>query len=521
MPTISALCQAGELEAAYRQAKAAFDEQPADSYAQADMHLAVLTCLKKYVAQADAIATARWVRKLAALNLPANAGRDEQVCWEIRKILATLAKRQYPPYAEVSELLRALTTMPLAPVASVGRSVLFQAALKFKEHLPGKWWDWWNFELFRPEDYVQENFTPPGADKAIRLPALAESAYGAYAKNLEKQLTIFFGDKEAAKAEAIALLPRLEELSGQYPSYGWIGLRRAKLLLALGDPAAALPTLLPLVRQKNREYWAWQLLGEALLLNDLPAALACYYRAVQCPTDEMYLGRLRETLANLLHQAGYLAAAQQQLRLLAKAKQAEGKQPGNAAQVLMRQPWFATEHGSDSPVNTTLLATAEAAAYGDLPWRPVVLQELIAATTEKPARARLLQGGRSARSLTVRVNKYPWLAKTELGTPMQVRCEPVNGFEQVVQLAARPEGALWDTRPALRPQSSLTTMRDFDGILRVQDAGFGFVNDIFVPARLIAKHHWTAGQRLQGTAISQFDQKKGKDGWVIDKIMAN
>jgi hypothetical protein len=520
MHTIAALCQAGELETAYLQAKAALDEQPDDSYAQGNMHLAVLTCLKKYVNQADATATARWVRKLAALNLPAHAGRDDQLYWEIRKILATLAKRQYPPYAEVADLLRTLTTLPLAPVASVGRSVLFQAALKFKEHLPAQWWNWWNFAFLRPEDYVQDSFTPAGADKAIRLPALAETAYGAYAKSLEKQLTVFFGDKEAAKAEALALLPRLEELSGQYPNFGWIGFRRAKLLLALGDPSAALPTLLPIVRQKNRDYWAWQLLAEALLSTDPPAALACYYRAVQCPADEMYLGRLRETLANLLYQTGYLRAAQQQLHLLAKAKQAEGKQPGNAALLLMRQPWFATEHAPDTTGHTALLATAEAAAYGDLPWRPVVFQELIAATAEKPARVRLLPAGRSARALTVRLNKYPWLAKAALGTPLQVRCEQVNGFEQVMQLAARSDGTPWDTRPASRPEPSPTTTREFDGVLRIQAAGFGFVTDIFVPARLISQNSWTAGQRLLGTAISQFDRKKGKDGWVLQQASA-
>ena len=146
---------------------------------------------------------------------------------------------------------------------------------------------------------------------------------------------------------------------------------------------------------------------------------------------------------------------------------------------------------------------------------------MIAATAEKPARVRLLPGGRNARALTVRLKKYPWLAKAELGTPLQVRCEPVNGFEQVVQLVGRPAGAPWDTRPTPRPEPGPSTTRDFDGILRVQDRGFGFVNDVFVPARLISQNNWTAGQRLQGTAISHFDQTKGKEGWVLDKVLPN
>lgn len=531
--TITALCQAGELAAAYQQAKAALAERPDSAFAQADMHLVALTCIKKAVGQTDVIGTTRWLQKLAALNLPAQASRDEQLCWEMRKILATLAKRQYPPYAEIAELLRALPALSLAPVASLGRSLLLQTALKFKEQLPAEWWAWWNFELLRPEDYVKELFTPADTGKPMRLPALAETAYGAYAKSLIKRLTPtdkmtgVFGQSIQAqlqadtRLEAQALLPRLEELSTSHADYSWLGYYRAKLLVALGDIVAALPTLLPLVRQKSGEYWAWQLLAETLRSTDSAAALACYYRATQCSSEEMYLGRVRETLAGLLHGAGHFGLAQEQLRRLTQAKQAEGKQPPYTAKQLMGQPWFAEVYPVDKALPAALLAGAETAAYGDLPWQPVVLQEMIAATAEKPARVRLLPGGRNARALTVRLKKYPWLAKAELGTPLQVRCEPVNGFEQVVQLAARPAGAPWDTRPAPRPETGPTTTRDFDGILRVQDKGFGFVNDIFVPARLISQNNWTAGQRLQGTAISQFDQTKGKEGWVLDKVLPN
>jgi hypothetical protein len=529
MSTIATLCQAGELEAAYRQAKSALDQHPDSVYAQADMHLAVLACLKKYVAQADAAVTVRWVRKLAALNLPPQAGRDEQLCWEIRKLLATLAKRQYPPHAEVAELLRALTTLNLAPVPSRGRSLLLQTALKFKEQLPAEWWAWWSFELLRPEDYVKELFTPSGTDKAIRLPALAETAYGAYARSLIKRLTPNFVMKgelgqilhnqlhASTRLETQALLPRLEELSTNHTDYGWLGYYRAKLLVALGDTAAALPTLRPLVRQKSGEYWAWQLLAETLRPTDPTAALACYYRATQCHSDEMYLGRLRETLATLLHEAGHLAEAQQQLRLLTQAKEAEGKAPPYAAQQLISQPWFAQVYPIDKRVHFDLLAQADTAAYGDLPWQPVVLQEMIAATTEKPARARLLPAGRSARPLTVKLKKYPWLSKYPPGTPLQVRCEPVNGFPQAVQVAPRPDGQPWDVRPASRPEPVNVATREFDGPLRVQAAGFGFVNGIFVPAHLITKNSWQAGQKLKGIAISQFDNKKGKDGWVAQQ----
>ncbi|WP_046242671.1 hypothetical protein [Hymenobacter terrenus] len=186
----------------------------------------------------------------------------------------------------------------------------------------------------------------------------------------------------------------------------------------------------------------------------------------------------------------------------------------------MNQAWFAETYPADKFFHTKLLADADAAVYGDLPWQPVVLQELLAATAEKPARARLLPSGRTARPLTVRLKKYPWLSQQPLGAPLQARCEPVNGIQQVVQLVPRPEGKPWDTRPAPRPQPVAVVTREFNGLLRIQAAGFGFADNVFIPAQLIGKNGWQTGQRLKGTAVSQFDQKKGKDGWVAERAEA-
>src|SRR5205085_144621 len=73
---------------------------------------------------------------------------------------------------------------------------------------------------------------------------------------------------------------------------------KAKLQLSAGD--AALPTLLPVVRQKSGDFWAWNLLAETLEPTDSPAALACLYRASTCGSEEKFLGKLRLKLARLL-----------------------------------------------------------------------------------------------------------------------------------------------------------------------------------------------------------------------------
>ena len=577
--SVTALCQAGKLETAYQQASAALAERPDSQFAQNDMYAVVLACLKKYVGQADAAATARWVRKLAALHLPAQAWRDEQVCWEIRNLLHALSKRQYPPHAEVAGLLRDLLALPLVPVASVGRSRLLQAALKFKEQLPTEWWTWWNLELLRAEDFEKESFVPTGADKAIRMPALAESAYGAYAKSLLKQLTTRADATIVAEVEA--LLPCLEALANEHPDYSWLGYHRAKLLVALGDTAAAMPTLLRIVRQKSTEYWAWQLLGETLRPTDAPAALACYYRAAQCSTDDIYLGRLRETLADMMHGAGYLGEAQQQLQRFTLAKQAEGKPLPNAARYLANQDWFTQTYVLDKAVTSALLANAEAAAYGDLPWQPVVMQYVGEELNGKPAMVKLLPT--AARPLQVPLKRYKWLERLKPGTPLQIKSEEVAGRLKVIQLQKRPEGQPWDVLPAqiavitgvlpdqsrafftvqpglsgamsladfklqnlhpgdtfqIRLQSrekegvmrhrvlaaerttataAPSVCRDFSGKLRLHEKGFGFADNIFLPAQLITQRGWVEGDEVSGRAVLSHNRLKGKDEWSAAKV---
>ena len=446
--SITTLCQTGNLEAAYRQASASLAERPGSQFAQNDMFMVVLACLKKYGGQANVGSTTRWVRKLAELQLPGVAWRDEQLCWEMHNLLRVLFKRQYPPHAEIAELLLALVGLPLVAVASVGRSRLLQAALKFREQLPAAWWDWWNLELLRPEDFMKESYVPAGTGKAIRLPALAESAYGSYAKGLLKRLTAGASSTPDAVAAAEALLPRMEALAAEHADYSWLGYHRAKLLVALGDTAGALPTLLQIVRQKSTEYWAWQLLGETLRPTDVGAALACYYRAAQCPADEMYLGRLRETLAGMLHAAGHVGEAQQQLRLLAQARQSEGKSLPTTAGQLASQPWFSQAYTLDKAVAAHLLAVAEEAAYGDLPWQSVALQYIGDEQPDKPALIRLLLAGKGARPLSVPLKKYRWLSKLPVGTPLQVKCELVAGRLSVILLQKRPAGTPWDVVPA-------------------------------------------------------------------------
>lgn len=601
MSTVTSLCQSGDLKTAYAQAEAYLNEHLASSFAQADMYLVMREFLKKAVAENDVVAATRCVAKLAALGFPLNGFQSDKLFWELRPLLFTLSKRQPLPGLAVAKLLEALTGVEVAPEASRGRSVLLQMALKFKEFLPVGWWAWWDLDLLMPEDFKTDSFTPAGTSKAVQQPALVETACGACVRQLIKRIeqpagmsafaaSIATTMGTQAREEAAVLLPRLEQLAEAHPEYNWMGFHRAKLLVALGgDLAGALAALLPVVRRKSTEFWSWSLLGETLCPTDKDTALACYYKASTCRSEEMYLGKVRETLANLLREAGHLGEAQLQLRLLVKGKEAEGLRPSYAVSQLITQAWFLADYSGEQRQTVALrqawLENAEQAAYGDLPWQPVVLQFISEETLEKPAMVRLLpaSAGEEVRPLSVPLKKYRWLGKLPAGAPLQVRSESVASRLKVVQVKERAEGKPWDVVPAqiavvsgitadkaraffsIRPglngaiqlaESKLVEVspgdavrvrlqarvkegitrhfvlaaeltvevpdasvcREFKGPLRMHAKGFGFADNIFLPAQLINQRGWQEGETITGRAVLSHNKLKNKDEWSAARI---
>jgi len=529
MPTVTELRKAGQLDEALAQGLAELATKPADVWAKRNLAWVYHDQLK-HLASEDSFGFLHALAAIAKLELgAAEEMLYPNVIWQIVKRLYAMAKASYSiagwvkvrvdaedtwarsilpssdsrarHQTEAHQLLAQMARLPYV-IPSEPHSALLKATLHLKEKacplkllmaMP-------LVDALRPEDYQGEEY------QGKKQMPLAEQAYMALAREL-------LAEASQHQANITTFLPQLDAAIAQYPGYQWLPFFKAKLQLSAGDAAAALPTLLPVVRQKSGDFWAWNLLAETLEPTDSPAALACLYRASTCGSEEKFLGKLRLKLARLLANTQPGEARWQLER--AKATYAAEGWPLKSDTLLLALQLAEHPAAPAEAARREWLALAEQTTYGDLPWQPVVLQEFIEATADKPARARLLPADRVVRPLTVKTKRYPWLRKSALGAPLQVRCETVNGFVQVVQLAPRLEGQLWDVRSAPRLESVPAATREFNGILRVQAAGFGFVDGVFVPVHIINKNGWQTGQRLCGTAVSQFDQKKNKDGWVV------
>ncbi|MCA8831934.1 DUF7017 domain-containing protein [Hymenobacter pini] len=602
MPTVTELRKAGRLDEALTQGLAELAAKPTDVWAKRNMAWVYYEQLK--LAAADTTVSLQpQLQALADLGL----GADEellytQIIWQVVKRIYALAKAphaigawlevklngspvwtrstlptadvRYRYRTEVQQVLGLLAEMPY-PRPCEAHSALLKAVVQVKEKSsPLPFLLTYGPAYLRADDFVGEEYQ--GRQQA----ALAQQVFMGIARELSTAPL----NTEATQdfpAHIAAFLPQLTQVIEKYPGYQWLPYFRAKLQLRIGDAAAALPTLLPVVRQKSSEFWAWQLLVETLTGTDPAAALACLYRATTCRTEEKFLRGLRLNLAAQLA-VDHPGEARWQLQKAEETTNAEGW-PVRGEMLLLRTQLAGHPAAPDEATRRQWLALAEQTAYGDLPWQPVVLQYIREAAADKPAQVRLLPAGADAKPLSVPLKRYPWLSKSAPGTPLQVRTEQSADYQRVVQLAARPAGKLWDVLPAhvvvltgftadramaffgvrpgfsgafrpaefqlldleagdtveirLRSQqkdgetkhfaltveptsaaSDARLCRDFAGSIKILDAGFGFADNVFLPASLIARHGWQQGDTVSGRAVMQHNKKKGKDEWNVVRV---
>ncbi|GAB3638718.1 hypothetical protein GCM10027422_43080 [Hymenobacter arcticus] len=592
MPTVTTLRKAGQLAEALTQGLAELAAKPTDVWAKRNLAWVYHDQLK-LTASENSCEFLQTLAAVAKLDLgPEEEMLYPNVIWQVVKRLYALAKVSYPiagwvkirvdeadkwtrsslPGAdsrfrhrtEAHQLLAQAARLPY-PIPSEAHSALLKATLHLKEKasplkllLAAPLAD-----VLRSEDYQGEEH------QGKKQMPLAEQAYMALAREL-------LAEASQHQAEIVAFLPQLEAAITRHPGYQWLPFFKAKLQLSTGNAASALPTLLPVVRQKSTEFWAWNLLAETLEPTDPAAALACLYKASACGSEEKFLGKLRLKLARLLADI-HPGEARWQFDKAQATYAAEGW--GTKGEALL----LALQLANHPPVPAEAarrewLALAEQTTYGDLPWQPVVLQFVSPETPEKPAMARLLPAGTTARPLSIPLRKHRWLQKLPPGTPLQVRTEITAERLKVVQLAKRPDGQPWDTLPGhvavisgLMPDKSLAffavqpglggafrpagfdlgeltvgdvlhlrlqtkekdgeikqyvlaaesrnatpdarVCRPFSGALKVMEAGFGFADNVFLPAPLIAQHGWQAGEIISGRAVMQRNKKKNKEEW--------
>lgn len=430
----------------------------------------------------------------------------------------------------------------------------------------------WNLDNLRPEDFERYR-----GEDGKEYPSLAEKV-------------IQQAGKEAATSdnarEQETILPRLDAAIERFPDNVWLKLDKAKVLLALGMHDEALAFGLAVAKAKPNDYWAWGLLGDIVSLTDGEAALGCYCKALSCPAEDKFTGKIRLKVARRMLESNDLSAAKLEVETVVRSKESEGHRIPEEATKISSQPWFAetTAASSNRGFYMSKLPAAEALLFGSLPWIDACVGEKYAAPgkEDKPKRTIFIKSSSIPTEASIPESK---LGRKRMapGGAIKVKGEfDDNQRFKVFVLEVREAVSDWDVFPesigvvdhvnrekgvlhfivdrkiaGVIPLSELSDVfsegdsialtlssymskqgpayrvhrakpsgkqpssdikKQFCEEVRISN-GMGFTaSNVFVAPPLVSRHRLEEGHRVSGTAVLNFNKKRGSWGWKAISI---
>lgn len=214
----------------------------------------------------------------------------------------------------------------------------------------------WDLKYLREEDFQRYR-----GEDGKEYPSLAE-------KVIQQA-----GRDAAASEDAQGLsyiLPHIDTAIERFPDNVWLKLDKAKVLISMGRHDDALTFGIAVTKAKANDYWAWELLGDIVAKADQGTALACYCKALSCPAEDKFTGKVRLKLARSMIEASDLEAAKHEVETVRLQKEKEGQRIPDVATQITSQPWFASTlaNASNAEYYRSHTGAAEALLLSNLPW---------------------------------------------------------------------------------------------------------------------------------------------------------
>ena len=500
---IKRLRQEGNLDEALKMAKEEFEVAPTDEWAKRNLAWVYDSYCKKYAEEGNYQAFDEIVCALIDLGVnESEAMLINSMGWRFRSMLAFVDKiEDENERGHVLDRLFELIQHFNFAKPSETYSVLFKAFLKYKDVWPAfkRYCEWWNFDNFRQEDYVCE-VLPTGKKESF---SLVERAYMAYSKSLLKE-----DPKDLEKIKAF--VPKLETLSENHPEMDYPGYFAGKLMLALNEKGEDIvATIRPFLRKKKNEFWAWQLLAEAVEEEDKDLYLACLLRAVQCKTKGDFLVNIRLRLVRELAQRqAYYHAAQQFIKYC-KTKLANNSnwRPSGETQFYYEQKWYKErETYKQEPLPIDYMALTNNILFGDIPE-----QKCVVSFVNSDKQMINVVYGKEKEGFF----KYESSLQPSIGMVLSIRVQNVSqdGFMKILSAKEFSDEAYVD----------LDYYKTIEGMVIYNERKnmYSFkAGDIvcFMPSQYIERYSLEKGQSVEATILYSYNKKKDKWMWKIMKM---
>jgi hypothetical protein len=280
----------------------------------------------------------------------------------------------------------------------------------------------------------------------------------------------------------------------------WLHYDYVKCLIGAKNYEAARNIVLPIVRKKTSEFWAWGALAATYMENDPKKAITCYCKGLGESKDPKYSVKMRGGLAQLLARQGQYSEASALLCSIADTYRNEGWALKPEYENMMAQAWFdASACGS---INFDNFFSEHGNSSNELLYDEV---------TELTGVVSSLH--RSGKGFNVYVSPNQKISVRKGVFSNKELPEPGSWVKAIVAIIEEESEVI---RAMPTTSIELTGVETETGELRIHPKGFAFVGDTFVPPDQVVLD-WN-GRMVDVVKVWDINPKKKQNAWKAIKI---
>ncbi len=374
----------------------------------------------------------------AVKQFPESQQASTSLGWEIQRSLGELvAQDDFDGQSVRSLLLEYSRLLHLKKPDNLHSLMLRRATRAAEKGKFGafiRFFRWWGPENLQPDDF--QRFAPQDADRTFD--SLIEHVIKSIHKTTKSE-----EDREVIKWAA-------EFMGAHYASFpeqDWFPYYYGQILVRSGDLEHARALVLPIVRAKRSEFWAWHSLSATFGAEQTESIRSCLCRALQCSVqDKSFLVNVHFELAQIFVSLGQFPEAKYEAERAVEIRSTKNWELPQPLLNMQAASWYqdAVTPASNDGVYNQYGPSAEQILYEALPSLQSVVVNQIPSSKERlgltfigyVCGGKLLETG-------VKSKQFECLESVSAGQAIFVRIDD-SGPRPVVVSVERREAEPWD-----------------------------------------------------------------------------
>lgn len=471
----------GDLDGAYNMATIDFNNDPNNIWAKRSLAWCIYSQLKENNKYENRILFFEKLRELSKIDLPSDESMiTNNVIFLINKFIYNIYSTKKVSSKLCDNLFESINTITFDKPSDI-----YSSLFKYFLYLKNEWDNfgcmckWWGFENFQSKDYS----IPEGSSLS-----LVERAIIAYSKSILNNI-------ESTPTDTLNnFIKFLNNLIINHTEYKYALYFKAKLLSATGKKDEAINTIIPFLKKMINEFWVWDFLGDNTSNPDLK--FSCYARAICCKSKEEMLIKVKEKFLFILIQHKEYDLAKSICNEVIQTRTKNSWNISNDLRKIVNSSWFNTS----SPINdikrylTKFTEAANEFIYHDTPQHPILITYI---NKDKQIANFITKNKKSG---FFNYNKFSKQSKIECNSTYYIRTDNIEENKPTIIIS------LIETEDNIDE-----LVIKFQGILKKNIKGFGFINDIFIPQPLLS--NFNNGDNISGKAVLSYNKSKDSWGW--------